>query len=84
MSFSDTLIAPSVAMSLLSVPKITKKEITVLFLPGKSIIFDLKDNNSVLGYSTKDSDGMNYIEEHQDEYSVDIDIVTTCDICHKW
>ena len=47
-------------------------EIAVLFLPGKAILIDIKDNNSVLGYSKQDSDGLYYIEDHQDEYPIDV------------
>lgn len=50
-SLTDTLLAPQIAESLLSIPGLTRKDIEVLFLPKKAILFDLKDKNSILGYA---------------------------------
>lgn len=71
-SLTDTLVAPDAAMSLLSVPALAKKEIAVLFLPDKAILFDLKDNNTVLGYAKRANDDIYYINDNQDEIPVDI------------
>lgn len=71
-SLTDTLIAPDATLSLLSVPALTKKDIAVLFLPGKAILFDIKDNNSVLGYAKQGSNDLYYIDDNRDEFPVDV------------
>lgn len=40
-NLSDTLILPEMSMSLLSVPALVNKNISVLFMPGKAILFFL-------------------------------------------
>ena len=67
---SNTLVAPQAAMSLLSIPSLVKKNIAVLFLPGKALFIDLEDDNSILGYGTQDDDGLFYVEDNQEQVPV--------------
>lgn len=69
-SLTDTLVAPDAVMSLLSVPALAKKEIAVLFLLDKAILFDLKDNNTILGYVKPADDDLYYIKDNQDNFPV--------------
>lgn len=69
---TDTLVAPDAAMSLLSVPALTKKDIAVLFLPDKAILFDIQDNNTVLGYAKRADDDLYYINDNQDAFPMDV------------
>lgn len=64
---SNTLVVPSLAMSLLSVPSLLEKNIGVLFLPSKAVLIDLEDDFSILGYVTQDDEGLFYISDSQDE-----------------
>ena len=64
---SNTLVVPGISMSLLSVPSLVDKNIGVIFLPGKAVLIDLEDQNSILGYGTQDSDGLFYISDNQSD-----------------
>lgn len=44
-TLSKTLVAPYVSMSLLSVPALVKKGLAVLFLLGKAMIINMRDEN---------------------------------------
>ena len=70
-SLSETLVASDFKTSLLSVPALVKKDIGVLFLPGKAMFLDLLDKNNILGYATQGADGLFYIADSQDKNPVD-------------
>ena len=63
---SETLIADDIAISLLSVPALVNKGIGVIFLPGKALFVDLKDNMEVLATAPQAEDGLFYISDQQD------------------
>ena len=65
-SLTDTLVAADIKTSLLSVPALVKKDIGVLFLPGKAMFLDLLDKNKILGYATQKTDGLYYISDLQE------------------
>lgn len=65
-SLSETLVAPDISTSLLSIPALAKKDIATLFLPGRAIMFDLMDNFKMIGQATQDRDGLYYITDFQD------------------
>ena len=64
---SETLIVPNLAMSLLSVPALVRKNIGVAFLPGKAILIDLEDDYKILGQATQDKDGLFFIGDDQEK-----------------
>ena len=66
-SLSDTLVVPGLSQDLLSIPSLVSKNIGVLFLPGKAVLVDLKDEYSILGYGSQDEDGLFYISDKQTE-----------------
>ena len=70
-SLTDTLVAADIKTSLLSVPALVKKDIGVLFLPGKAMFLDLLEKNKILGYATQKTDGLYYISDLQEESPVD-------------
>ena len=70
-SLSDTLVASDIKTSLLSVPALVKKDIGVLFLPGKAMFLDLLDENKILGYAMQKTDGLYYISDLQECSPVD-------------
>lgn len=47
-NLSETIIAPNLSKSLLSVPTLSRKNRAVLFMPKVATLFDLKDNYAVL------------------------------------
>lgn len=47
----NSLVAPEVSMSLLSVPALVKNELTVLFVTGKAFISNPMDGDLVNGYA---------------------------------
>ena len=64
---SNTLVAPDVSMSLLSIPALVNKNIAVLFMQKKALLIDLEDEFAILGTATQsDRDGLFYIEDYQD------------------
>ena len=62
---SETLVVPKLSMSLLSIPALVRKNIGVLFIPGKAVLIDLENNFCVLGCGRKGVDGLFYIPERQ-------------------
>lgn len=68
---SRMLVARSVKTSLLSVPASVKKDISVLFVPGKARFIDILNRNTVIGFATQRPDGVFYIADSQDAASVD-------------
>ena len=70
-SLSNTLVAPDIKTSLLSVPALVSKNIGVLFLPGKAMFLDLLDKKNILGYAKQKTDGLFYISDKQDKDPVD-------------
>ena len=65
-NLSNTLVAPDISMSLLSIPALVDKNIAVFFMPKKALLIYLEDNNSILGIATQSlRDGLFYIEENQ-------------------
>ena len=65
-SLSNTIVAPDIATSLLSVPALAKKNIAELFLPGRAILFDLEKNFKFLGQAAQNRDGLYYIDDQQE------------------
>lgn len=61
MRLSGTLAAPNLAMSFLSIPGLTERELCVLFLPQKVVIMDIEDNLGIVGTAFKDTSGLFYI-----------------------
>lgn len=55
---SVTIVVPDMAPSLLSISALTKKDISVIFVPGKALLVDLEDNISVLGTAVRADDGL--------------------------
>lgn len=64
-TLSETLVAPDTTTSLISVSALVKKGINVLFMPGRAVLIDMKDNMAVLGYAKQVSDGLYYMSECQ-------------------
>lgn len=64
---SETLVAEDVAISLLSVPALARKNIATLFMPEKALLIDLEADCAILGQATKDKDGLYYIADRQDQ-----------------
>ena len=62
---SETLVVPKLSMSLLSIPALVRKNIGVLFIPGKAVLVDLENNLYVLGCGRQGVDGLFYIPERQ-------------------
>lgn len=62
---SDTLVVPEAGMSLLSVASLTRKHVGVLFMPGFAVLFDLKDDCAVFGYTEQDSNALFYIRDDE-------------------
>lgn len=62
---SETLVIPTLASSLLSVPALVNKNISVLFLPGQALLVDLEDDYRILGRASQSDDGLFYIPDHQ-------------------
>lgn len=58
------------APSLLSVPALTKKNISVILVPGKALLGDLEDDFSVLGTAVQADDGLLYIPDSEPAASV--------------
>ena len=52
-NLTNTLVAPDVSMSLLSIPALVDKNISVLFMPKNAILIDLEDDNAILGIATQ-------------------------------
>lgn len=69
-NLSDTLVAKDVALSLLSVPALARKNIATLFMPDKAFFIDLENKNSILGQAARGSDGLFYIEDCQESVPV--------------
>lgn len=44
-------------MSLLSIPSLVNKNISVLFMPGKSVLIDHEDDFAFFRYETQEEDG---------------------------
>lgn len=65
-SLSNTLVAQSIKTILLSVPALVKKDIAVLFVPGKALFIDLPNDNTVLRYAQQRADGLFYVSDQQD------------------
>lgn len=42
----------------------------VLFLDGNAILFDFPDNNSVFGNANQAYDGLYYIDDYPEKYSI--------------
>ena len=60
-SLTNTLCAEDLALSLLSVPSLAQKGLSVLFLPEKAIIMDIHNNMRVVGVAPLSEDGLYYI-----------------------
>lgn len=69
-SLSNTLVAPNIKTSLLSVPALVNKDIAVLFVPGKALFIDMLQGNTVIGYAKQRPDGLFYIPDKQ--HSIDV------------
>ena len=54
-------MVPDLAMILLSVPALVRKNIGVMFLLGKTMLIDLEDNEAIPGDASQDKDGLSYI-----------------------
>lgn len=50
-TITETLVVLDIKTSLLSLPALVKKNIAVLFVPGKALFLDLQDENNILGYA---------------------------------
>lgn len=55
---SETLVVRDMASSLLFVPALTKKNISVISMRDKVLIVDLDDSFSVLGTALRDDNGL--------------------------
>lgn len=64
LSLSDTHVMSDASMSLLSVPALVKKDITVLFMLRYATLFDFRDDFKVFCYATKDPDGLFYANKN--------------------
>ena len=62
-SLSDTVVVLNAGMSLLPVPSLVRKDIGVLFMPKKAVLFDLLDDMSILVYAEQDQEGLFYISD---------------------
>lgn len=58
------------AMRLLSAPTLENKNIGVLLIPGKAILFYVKDNYSTIGVAIQHKDRLFYIPDYQSPQSV--------------
>lgn len=63
------MVAGDVDINSFCVPALVRKHIATLFLPIEAILIDLEDNKSFLGKTSRDKDGVYYIEDHQDTTS---------------
>lgn len=63
----DTLNVTQLTGSLLSVPALINKNISVVFLPRKALLFDLEHNLSILGIERQDDDGLFYIDDDESQ-----------------
>lgn len=63
-SLSNTLGVPNAGMSLLSVPSLVQKNIGLMFMPRRAVLFDLLDDMATLGYAEQDDDGLFYIADN--------------------
>lgn len=70
-SLTEMHVSQDVAMSLLYIRALRKEAISVLFLPVKAFLIDIKDKNYVLGYVKQETDGLYYIAAYQDVYPID-------------
>lgn len=53
----NTIVVPNLWMSLLSIPSLVNKNISVLFMPGKSVLIDHEDDFAFFRYETQEEDG---------------------------
>lgn len=60
-SLSETIVVPDAGMSLLSVPSLVQKNIGLIFMPRRAVLFDLLDDMATLCYAEQDIDGLFYI-----------------------
>lgn len=58
---SDTLVVDNMVNCLRTVPALTLKHISVIFLPDISIIIDPEDDFATIGYASQSEDGIFYI-----------------------
>lgn len=54
-------------MSVLSITNFVNKNISLLFLSGKSLFIYLEDDNSILWYGTQDEYGLFYVEDNREQ-----------------
>lgn len=51
------------AMSLISLSTLVKKNISVLFVPVKAVLFDMDNGMPILGHAEQDEAGLFYIPD---------------------
>ena len=62
---SQTLVTPEMAMSLLSVPALVRKNIGVLLIPQKALLIDLEEKFLILCQALQDTHGLFYISDYE-------------------
>ena len=72
-NLSNTLVAPDVSLSLLSVPALVEKGLAVLFVPTRAFIININDGNTIIGTASQGTDKLFYISDHADAYPDDQD-----------
>lgn len=65
-SLSNTLFSPELSMSLLSVPALVQKGVSVLFVPGKALMVDTDNEFTIIGKSRQGTDGLYCISSKLD------------------
>lgn len=65
-----SLVARNIKKSLLSVPVLVKRDVTVLFVTGKAVIIYLLENKCVIGFAKKRTCGLLHLPENQESIPV--------------
>lgn len=60
------MVFKKLAMAMLSVPALVKKNSATLFLPGKALFMDLEEDLNILITAVQEEDGLFYISDQQD------------------
>lgn len=60
LSLSVSLVVADTSMSLLSIPALVRKDSPVLYMPGYTTTFNVRDDFEVLGYVRQDAEGLFY------------------------
>lgn len=64
-SLSETMVMPSLVMSVLSVPVLINKKNAVLFIPDRTLLINLEDYYKMLGTVANDADYLFYVVDNQ-------------------